>query len=192
MEFLMTAPEYPIKNLTNDGLPIYDPKPTDAEKFRREIYPDVSNGAVDFANDIKQWFNGADIYLDGATLVRWVNCLCDNPTKDDFNNMAQVKHAYDSAHSDYQPLFCVKIPLSYAIKHPKHAIKLARHAMWKTPMQTIVACVTTPIKIRMHGLKQIRIHIFPRLQYRYVNFVVRFTRKCFYQICVGKPQEIKS
>lgn len=192
MEFLMTAPEYPIKNLTNDGLPVYDPKPTDAEKFRREIYPDVSNGAVAFANDIKQWFNGADIYLDGATLVRWVNCLCDNPTKDDFNNMAQVKHAYDSAHSDYQPLFCVKIPLFYAIKHPKRTIKLARHAMWKTPMQTIVACVTTPIKIRMHGLKQIRIHIFPRLQYRYVNFVVRFTRKCFYQICVGKPQEIKS
>lgn len=192
MEFLMTAPEYPIKNLTNDGLPVYDPKPTDAEKFRREIYPDVSNGAVDFANDIKQWFNGADIYLDGATLVRWVNCLCDNPTKTDHKNMANIKHAYDSAHSDYRPLFSVKIPLFYAIKHPKRTIKLARHAMWKTPMQTIVACVTTPIKIRMHGLKQIRIHIFPRLQYRYVNFVVRFTRKCFYQICVGKPQEIKS
>ena len=192
MEFLMTAPEYPIKNLTNDGLPVYAPNPTDAEKFRREIYPDVSNGAVDFANDIKQWFNGADIYLDGATLVRWVNCLCDNPTKDDFNNMAQVKHAYDSAHSDYRPLFSIKIPLSYAIKHPKRAIKLARHAMWKTPMQTIITCLTTPIKIRMHGLKQIRIHIFPRLQYRYVNFVVRFTRRCFYQICIGKPQEIKS
>ena len=192
MEFLMTAPEYPIKNLTNDGLPIYDPNPTDAEKFRREIYPDVSNGAVAFANDIKQWFNGADIYLDGATLVRWVNCLCDNPTKTDHKNMANIKHAYDSAHSDYQPLFSVKIPLSYATKHPRRAIKLARHARWKTPMQTITTCLTTPIKIRMHGLKQIRIHIFPRLQYRYMNFVLRFTRKCFYQICVGKPQEIKS
>lgn len=192
MEFLMTAPEYPIKNLTNDGLPIYDPNPTDAEKFRREIYPDVSNGAVAFANDIKQWFNGADIYLDGATLVRWVNCLCDNPTKTDHKNMANIKHAYDSAHSDYQPLFSVKIPLSYAIKHPRRAIKLARHTRWKTPMQTITTCLTTPIKIRMHGLKQIRIHIFPRLQYRYMNFVLRFTRKCFYQICVGKPQEIKS
>lgn len=192
MEFLMTAPEYPIKNLTHDGLPVYDPNPTDAEKFRREIYPDVSDGAVAFANDIKQWFNGADIYLDGPTLVRWVNCLCDHPTKTDRKNMANIKHAYDSAHSDYQPLFSVKIPLSYAIKHPWRAKKLARHAKWKTPMQTIITCLTTPIKIRMHGLKQIRIHIFPRLQYRYVNFVVRFTRKCFYQICVGKPQEIKS
>ena len=192
MEFLMTAPEYPIKNLTSDGQPVYDPHPTDAEKFRREIYPDVSNGAVDFANDIKQWFNGANIYLNGETLVRWVNCLCDNPTKTDHKNMAKIKHAYDSAHSIYQPLFSVNIPLSYAIKHPKRAIKLARHAMWKTPMQTIITCLTTPIKIRMHGLKQIRIHIFPHLQYRYVNFVVRFTRKCFYQVCVGKPQEIKS
>lgn len=192
MEFLMTAPEYPIKNLTNDGLPIYDPNPTDAEKFRREIYPDVSNGAVAFANDIKQWFNGADIYLDGATLVRWVNCLCDNPTKTDHKNMANIKHAYDSAHSDYQPLFSVKIPLSYAIKHPRRAIKMARHARWKTLPQTIVTCITSPIKIRMRGLKQIRIHIFPRLQYRYMNFVLRFTRRCFYQICVGKPQEIKS
>ena len=192
MEFLMTAPEYPIKNLTSDGQPVYDPHPTDAEKFRRENYPDVSNGAVDFASDIKRWFGGANIYLDGATLVRWVNCLCDNPTKDDFNNMAQVKHAYDSAHSIYQPLFSVKIPFSYAITHPKRAIKLARHAMWKTPMQTIATCVTSPVKIRIRGLKQIRILIFPRLQYRYVNFVVRFTRKCFYQVCVGKPQEIKS
>ena len=192
MEFLMTAPEYPIKNLTSDGQPVYDPNPTDAEKFRREIYPDVSNGAVDFANDIKQWFNGADIYLNGETLVRWVNCLCDNPTKTDHKNMAKIKHAYDSAHSIYQPLFSVNIPLSYAIKHPKRAIKLARHAMWKTPMQTIATCVTSPVKVRMRGLKQIRILIFPRLQYRYVNFVVRFTRKCFYQVCVGKPQEIKS
>lgn len=192
MEFLMTAPEYPIKNLTSNGQPVYDPHPTDAEKFRREIYPDVSNGAVDFANDINQWFNGADIYLNGETLVRWVNCLCDNPTKTDHKNMEKIKHAYDSAHSDYRPLFSIKIPLSYAIKHPKRAIKLARHAMWKTPMQTIATCVTSPIKVRMRGLKQIRILIFPRLQYRYVNFVVRFTCKCFYQVCVGKPQEIKS
>ncbi len=192
MEFLMTAPEYPIKNLTHDGLPVYDPNPTDAEQFRREIYPDVSNGAVAFANDIKQWFNGADIYLDGATLVRWVNCLCDNPTKEDFNNMAMVKHAYDSAHSDYQPLFSVKIPFAYVVKHPVRAMKLARHAHWKTLPQTIVTCVTSPIKIRMRGVKQIRMHIFPRLQYRYMNFVLRFTRRCFYQICIGKPQEIKS
>ncbi|MFQ6703871.1 MAG: hypothetical protein ACLRFP_02190, partial [Alphaproteobacteria bacterium] len=107
-------------------------------------------------------------------------------------NMANIKHAYDSAHSDYQPLFSVKIPLSYAIKHPWYAMKLARHARWKTLPQTIVTCITSPIKIRMRGLKQIRIHIFPRLQYRYMNFVLRFTRRCFYQICVGKPQEIKS
>lgn len=192
MEFLMTAPEYPIKNLTHNGLPVYDPNPTDAEKFRREIYPDVSDGAIDFANDIKDLFGGANIYLDGTTLVRWVNCLCDNPTTEDFNNMAQVKHAYDSGHSDYQPLFGIKIPLSYVIKHPLRAMKLARHAKWKTPMQTVVTCITSPLKIRLRGLKQIRIHIFPRLQYRYMNFVVRFTRRCFYQICIGKPQEIKS
>lgn len=192
MEFIMTAPEYPIKNLTADGKPIYDPNPTDAEKFRRKIYPDVSNGAVDFANDIKQWFGGANIYLSGATLVRWVNCLCDNPTKTDHKNMTKIKHAYDSAHSIYQPLFSVKIPFSYAITHPKRAIKMARHARWKTPMQTFAICLTSPIKIRMRGLKQIRIHIFPHLQYRYVNFVVRFTRTIFYQVCVGKPQEIKS
>lgn len=192
MEFLMTAPEYPIKNLTSDGAPVYDLNPTDAEKIRRQIYPYISDGAVEFANDIKQWFDGADIYLNGETLVRWVNCLCDNPTRADYENMTNIKHAYDSAHSVYQPLFSVKIPFLYAIMHPKRAIKLARHARWKTPIQTITTCLTTPVKLRMRGLKQIRIHVFPRLQYRYVNFVVRFTRRCFYQICVGKPQEIKS
>lgn len=192
MEFLMTAPEFPIKNLTRDGKPIYDKNPTLAEQFRREIYPFVSNGAVAFANEIKQIFNGANIYLDGQTLVRWVNCLCDNPTKTDFNNMAKVKHAYDSGHTDYQPLFSVKIPFSYCVCHPWRAMKLSRHALWKTWGQTLITCITSPVKIKMRGVKQIRIHIFPRLQYRYVNFVVRFSRRCFYQVCVGKPQEIKS
>jgi predicted HAD superfamily hydrolase len=47
MEFLMTAPEYPIKKLGANGKPVYDAKPTDAEKFRCKIYPYVSDGAVD-------------------------------------------------------------------------------------------------------------------------------------------------
>ena len=192
MEFLMTAPEYPIKKLGANGKPVYDAKPTDAEKFRCKIYPYVSDGAVDFANDIKKLFGGANIYLDGTTLVRWVNCLCDNPTKSDHKNMANIKHAYDSAHSDYQPLFSVRIPFKYTVLHPKWAIRVVKSAKWKTPLQTLMICISSPVKLHMRGIKQLRILICPHLKYRYLNFVIRFTRTIFYQICIGKPREIKS
>lgn len=191
MEFLMTAPEYPIKNLTADGEPIYDTNPTPAEKFRKQVYPDISQGALDFANDIKDLFNGHDIYLTAPTLISYVNCLVDYPTKTDMDNMVHVKHAYDSAHSDYRPLFSVKIPFGDVIRHPYKSMRVVRNALWRTPLQTLFMCLVSPIKIKMRGIKQIRILLLSKLKYNYVNVMVRFSRHCLYQVCVGKPKDVQ-
>lgn len=191
MEFLMTAPEYPIKNLRSDGTPVYDSNPSEFEEIRKQIYPYVSNGGVDFAMDIKNWFKNNDIYLPGVTLVDWVNCLCDWPTKSDFKNMKIVRHAWDSAHSLYQPIFCCKIPFVEYILHPQRSKRLARGCRWRTPMQTLVSMVVAPIKIKMRGIKQLRILLFPRMHNTYFRAILKFTTNCFYEFVIGNPTEVQ-
>ncbi|MCM1294202.1 MAG: HAD-IA family hydrolase [Muribaculaceae bacterium] len=188
MELLMTAPEYPISNIKPDGTPIYKPNPSSAEQFRKQIYPDISNGALDFANDIKSWFGGYDISLNASTLVSYVNSFIDYPTKNDIQNMSEIKHAYDSGHSDYRPLFSVKISASLVLHKPLVALRLIKSAIWRTPLQNVVVCICDPIKIRMRGLKQIRILLLPKLQHRYLTILLRITHNCLYQISVGKPK----
>lgn len=186
MEFLMTAPEFPIKNVNPDGTPVYDPNPTEPEKIRKQVYPFVSDGAVAFANDVRDLFDGADIYLNAPATVSWVNCLCDYPTKRDIRQMASIKHAWDEGHTDYQPLFSVKIPVMFALRHPWRAIKMARHAIWKTPVQKIMNCISSPIKIKTHGIRYIHIILFPRMLHRWFGCELRFSNRCAYGMTVGK------
>lgn len=191
MEFVMTAPEYPIKNITPDGKPVYAKSVNAAEIIRKQIYPDVSDGAVEFANYIKSLFGGNDIFLQGKTLVSYVNCLVDFPTNTDRKNMNCVQHAYDSAHSAYIPLFSVKIPLPMVILHPKRAIHIVRNTLWRSPLQTLALCLMYPLKIKTRGPRQIRILIWPKLQRRYFSLLLRFSYKCLYSVSVGQPEEIR-
>lgn len=188
MEFLMTAPEYPIKNLNKDGAPIYDSSPNEAEKIRKKLYPIISDAAVDFSEDIKKLFNGHDIFLSGDVLVSYINSFVDYPKKQDIKNMSCLQHAYDSAHQSYIPLFSAKTPLFSFISKPKQTIKLIKKTIWRTPFQTIFLCFISPIKIRMHGLKQIRILLLPKLLYNYLNITFRLSRNCFYQVSIGEPE----
>lgn len=189
MEFLMTSPEYPIKTL-QDGKPVYDKNPTESEKIRHDIYPYVSDGAVDFANDVKKLFNNADIYLDGPTLVKWVNCLCDIPTKQDIKYLSLIKHAYDAKHSDYIPLFCTKIPLKMALLHPKKSLTIIRQSIWRTWLQSFMLALFKPLKIKMRGIRIIRLLFFPTFKWRYFNLIVRLSRRWYYVISIGKPLEL--
>lgn len=188
MEFLMTSPEYPIKMVEN-GKPVYDSNPSDAEKTRHAVYPFVSDGAVAFANDVKKIFHDADIYLDAPTLVAWVNCLCDVPTNRDIKEFSIIKHAYDAKHSDYIPLFCTKVSMRDALKHPRHTLRMIRDLIWRTKMQSLMLALYKPVSIKMHGVRMLRILFFPTLKWRYFDITLRFSKKWVYTISIGKPKE---
>lgn len=188
MELLMTAPEYPINNVTADGKPVYTQSPTADEQFRKQIYPDIANGAIDFANYIKDTFGGYDIYLSAQTLISYVNCFIDFPTKSDILNMSNIKHAYDSGHSDYRPIFSVKTPIKFVLHEPSAALRLARDAMWRTPLQTIAVCIFSPIKVHMRGIKKFEVILLPKLHNSYMQFMIN-TYKCRYGIQIGNQDE---
>ncbi len=188
MEFLMTSPEYPIKTFEN-GKPVYDSNSNVAEQTRHIVYPFVSDGAVVFANDVKKLFNGADIYLDGTTLVAWVNCLCDVPTKQDINEFFVIKHAYDAKHSSYIPLFSTKVSMREALKYPRHTLRMIRDLVWRTKMQSLMLALYKPVSIKMHGARMLRILFFPTLKWRYFDITLRFSKKWVYTISIGKPKE---
>ena len=188
MEFLMTSPEYPIKTI-QDGKPVYDSSPSDAEKIRHAVYPFVSDGAVAFAGDVKKLFNGADIYLDASTLVTWINCLCDVPTSRDIKEFSVIKHAYDAKHSDYIPLFCTRVSMRDALKRPRHTLRMIRGLVWRTKLQSFMLALYKPLSIKMHGIKMVRILFFPTLKWRYFNITLRFGKRWVYTVSVGKPKE---
>lgn len=191
MEFLMTAPELPIKGIDARGKPIYDANPTQYELLRKNIYPDVSNGAVQFAKDVKNLFNGIDIFLCADVVIAWVNCLCDMPQSVDIKNMSSLRYAADAEHGDYQVLFCSKIPFSQILLHPRRSKHLIKASMWQTPGQRVFIAVSkilrpnNYISINMGGLKRLKICILPKLKRRYIEIGLSFGPKCYYMFILG-------
>jgi HAD superfamily hydrolase (TIGR01549 family) len=193
MEFLLTAPEYPVKNITADGQPVYDSDPSDYEKTRKKLYSVVSDNALTFAEDVKEMFNGTDIFLSGKVLVKWVNYFCDNPTPSDIENISVMRHAGGISHEEYRPVFSTRISLFQALRHPIKAIRELKMvpAPWRTGLQTLILCIAKPLRVRIRGLKQICIIILPRLEKRLFTFSLNLSRKCFYQIIVGNKESKK-
>ncbi|MBN3063663.1 HAD-IA family hydrolase [Pectobacterium aquaticum] len=189
MEFLLTSPEFPIKRMALDGTPIYDDTPSKFEKIRSEIYPSISDNAVTFANDIKDIFGSKDIYLTSSILIEWINCFIENPTKKDIVSMQNIKHAYDSGHQVYMPLFTTKFPFSYILRHPKNALNIAKKLVWRTVPQTIAVCIASPLKIRMRGFRMLKISFFPKLKNRYFTLSLNISERCYYQFIIGNEKE---
>ncbi len=102
MELFMTAPTPPADRIENGKVIFKDINPQ--EKVRIEIYPDLSEGIVDFAKLAKQIFGNLSLFLDVKKLTEWVNVLCTIPTDLDKEKFATIQHAWDAGHYDYVPL----------------------------------------------------------------------------------------
>jgi predicted HAD superfamily hydrolase len=178
MEFLLTSPELPIKNIKNSE-PIYDDNPNPAEIRRSQIYPFVSKGAVKFAHDINKIFGGRNIFLDSETIIKWINIFCDNPAKTDMDNMSEIYHSVDSDHKQYMPLFGdAKIHFWQT--------KIIKEMLWQTKLQIFGLNILSPIKIKTHGLKMIRLLLLPELKQLYFICKIKFSDKCYYEIRIGE------
>ena len=185
IEFLLTSPEYPIKNMDSLGKPVYDKNPNQAEIYRAKIYPDISKGAIQFTKDIQSIFGDNDIFLEGESLVKYINNFIDYPQKTDIREMLKIKFGLDSNHSNYVPLFVEKITLRDYLCHPKKTMRRIKFVIWQTPIQSLFACFLKPLSIKNKGLRQIEISLFPYLAKQYFKAILNITSNCHYKFVIG-------
>lgn len=186
MEFLLTSPEFPIEGIDNDGRPIYKQNISDEERHIRTVYPVVSDGMLSFANDVRELFGNRDIYLDYDTVICWLNEYINRPGRMDRKCMGTIKTATNPNNDSYASLFGTHISTGYVIRHPFKALRMAKNAVWRTPLQTLSVCLFDPIKINMRGLRMIKINIFPKLRENYANIKFSVGQKHEYSIILGK------
>lgn len=102
MELFMTAPTPPVEKIDN-GQVIFK-QPNEHERKRMEIYPDLSQGAVNFAEKYLHVFGKYRLYFPCEILTDWVNILCEIPTVTDKAHFASMYHAWDQEHTQWRPM----------------------------------------------------------------------------------------
>jgi len=186
MEFLMTSPEYPIHGIAPDFTPIYKETISDDEKFIRRIYPDISDGATDFAKYVLDMFDGHDIYLTYDCVVRWVNCFMLYPGKDDFKYMRQIRTTCNPNSDYYTGLLRDEIPFSYRVRHPIQYYKKIKSFIWNTSGEKIVLNLVHIVQLRMHGIGRIELCILPRVQRNIFCVSIKFGSHIKYSLRIGR------
>ncbi len=102
MELLMTAPTPPIDSI-KDNKPIFK-EPNAYEQKRIQIYPAISEGAIKYAQYLKNTFKGINISFSEQIIRKWINTFCLIATDNDKTEFSQIQHAWDAKHEHYVPL----------------------------------------------------------------------------------------
>lgn len=189
MEFLITSPEYPVENITEDGQPVYTKTPSPYEIVRSKLYNNVMQGELDFANDVQKMFGGADIFLGHETVIKNIDSFINHPSKEDKKNMVILYQSVGATHSDYMPMFNARIPINNMIIHPKRSVRLIKRCLWRTPLQSLVICIFKPIKARVGKFKKIELVLFPKLLRRYLTISLNLSENIKYRILIGNSSE---
>ena len=176
MEFLFTAPEPPIKNITQQGAPVYGETVPSEEKLRIEAYGKVSAGMTDFAKDCAFIFGGRNLFFSSPFLVKWLNWFLVHPTSEDVTEMAFIWHASDTNHSKYIPL----LSYSPALYNGSGSyIHLVKRTYWKNCWQTLLVCLLSPISFKKRGSTR-ALFILPRLAKSWGKLILEVGNHTFY------------
>lgn len=167
MEFLFTAPEPPVKNITADGKAVHAPQVPAEEQTRMEAYRVLSDGMAAFAQDAEQVFGGRNLFLTGDFLVQWLNWFYLHPTQEDEREMARIFHASDTNHKEYIPLLSYRPTAAETFGDFKKYVRFAKRAYWKTPAQFALTCLLSPFALEKRGWKKLNFIFFPRLRKRW-------------------------
>lgn len=137
VEFMMSSPESPILSIQN-GQPIYKKDISEYEKKRQKACEMMSQGALSFADMLKQLFDCSKLNFDVSILTDWVNTLIQNPNASDKKQFLDVLCAYDPQHQDYRAIF----PEWYARQEKKfylkeELIKKEKHILFGFPFDKI-------------------------------------------------------
>ncbi len=188
MEFLFTAPQPPIKNITADGHPIHAASIPTQEQDRIKAYQKLSDGCVYFASEVRRIFGTHDIFLFNTFCLNWVNWFLLHPNKQDTQEMAHIFHASDTSHREYVPLFSYHPTLAEIFKNPKQYISFTKQAYWKTPFQFVLTHLLSPVSVeKLNGTKW-GICFFPRARKQYARLGISFGKK-WYGLSWGRRKD---
>lgn len=167
MEFLFTAPQPPVKNITPEGDAVHAPHIPPEETARIEAYRAMSDAMTDFAKDAYDVFGGRNLFLTADFLVRRLNWFFLHPYKEDEQEMAHIFHASDTNHKEYIPLLSYRPSAAQAWGNVKKYIRFAKRAYWKTPFQFLLTNLLSPLALQKKGGRKLDLIFFPRLRKRY-------------------------
>ena len=185
MEFLMTSPEHPVKDIGPDDNPIFADRESPYEVKRANLYPDIEAGAMRFVGDIQKWFSGHDIFLSGRDVTDWVNAYIAYPMFKDLQNMSGIYTGEDSMHQHWIPLFLDRTKLWDFIKSPKKTAKNLQKMLWRTPFQSLLLCLKKPLTIHTRKLKNITVALLPHLNRRYLTLSFGNGASVRYRFIIG-------
>lgn len=191
MEFLLTAPELPIRMLSASNKPVYVPDPHPEEIRRMRVYPEIEQGATDFSRDIINIFGNLNPFFDSQTLIDWVNSLLRTPSADDLKYLGSMQMAMDSAHTEYVPIFVENCTVAQALLHPKRVRKTLKNSFWRTPWQTLLLNILRPVAfVKPRRLRHPAIVLLPNLSKEYFVLALRLGKVLSIHIIVGKPLSV--
>lgn len=188
MEFLFTAPEPPIKNITRDGTAVHAPNVPQEEQNRIDAYRVLSDGMLAFAQDCARVFGGRNIFISkGPFAVDWVNQFLSYPTREDKKEMALIRHASDTNHSEYLPLLSYRPSVAQFRQNPKQYLRYIKRSHWKTPLQAVLVSVLSPLA-STRDKKNFTLYILPRARRCYGKLSLHIGQKVL-ALALGKKGE---
>ena len=98
IEFLITSPEPPIKNIV-DSKPVYS-IPSKYEEKRIKIYEYISEGIIEFSKIAKNCFWELETFIRNEEVTNWLNILIDNPSDNDKKHFKSLRAYEDANHKD--------------------------------------------------------------------------------------------
>ncbi len=171
MEFFMTAPTPPIQNVINNK-PKFKPV-LPYEQARIDVYPFISNAAIEFAKTVKYIFADIDIFSDYKVLIDWINGLVDSPTKEDKEHFINIKHAYDANHVQFIPI-CTRW-------YHNHYETYKKYCLLK-----IIPLLTIKHKNRPRTKKYFLFGLFPIWKIKHTKYHIKYY--LFDCICIKKVE----
>ena len=98
IEFLITSPEPPIKNIVDSKL-VYS-IPSKYEQKRMEIYEYISAGIIEFSKIAKNCFWELETFIGNEEVTNWLNILINNPSDRDKKYFKSMRMYEDANHKD--------------------------------------------------------------------------------------------
>lgn len=163
MELFMTAPTPPVEKIDNGKVIFKEINQNEVKRI--EIYPDLSQGAVDFAQKYTYVFGKYSIDFVCEILIDWINILCNTPTQTDKEHFVSIQHAWDQEHTLWQPL---PLPWFAASKEEFEPVKnIKRFWLFGVPL--------FKIKKTVYRWKLSLFHFIPLIGYKH-----KIDRTCLY------------
>lgn len=186
IEFLCTAPELPVKHLLPDGQPVYETQlPKQEIENRKTLYQEVSNGGVQFAEEVMRTF-GHDTFFRFQTLLHYCRCFMELPTREDIFRFRDIL-LFKNADKDSMPFLSLHIPFTDYLRHPLRCRKQIRKipAAWRTAGQAALMNLFNPLRVRINRRK-IEIRFLPHLRRCYFNVTLKFSDRFRWVFCIGQ------